>query len=195
MLFIIALPVDKTGREKTADGANEGGRNIINVQTQALQSEDSVHAGTTAKSGQEERQNINCDYEREQEEKLRALLSAMDGVGEVEVMLTFLSTGEQVVEKDEPVSRANTVEKDSEGGSRTVTQYEKGDTSVFRSETGEPFVVKTIYPRVEGVLVVAEGAGDGTINRSITEAVQALFGVEAHRVRVLPMGKEKANPQ
>lgn len=129
------------------------------------------------------------DYEAQQERKLKELLSSMDGVGEVEVMLTFVSSGEQVIQQDEQVSRANTVEKDSEGGNRTVTQYEKDGNTVYRTASGEsiPYVIKTLNPRVEGVFVVAQGAGDGTVNRSITEAVMALFGVEAHRVKVVPM--------
>ena len=35
--------------------------------------------------------------------------------------------------------------------------------------------------------MVAEGAGSGTINRTVTEVVQALFGVEAHKVKVVKM--------
>ena len=52
-------------------------------------------------------------------------------------------------------------------------------------------MVKTLNPRVEGVLVVAEGAGDGTVARNITEIAQALFGVEAHRVKVVSMGGDR----
>ncbi len=44
-----------------------------------------------------------------------------------------------------------------------------------------------LYPEVEGVLVSCEGAGRGTVNADITEAVQALFDLDAHKVKVLPM--------
>ena len=50
---------------------------------------------------------------------------------------------------------------------------------------GTPFVVKTITPKVEGVLVVAEGAGKGNMTSEITQIAQALFGVEAHKIKVL----------
>lgn len=36
---------------------------------------------------------------------------------------------------------------------------------------------------MEGVLVVAEGAGKGNMAGEITQIIQALFGVEAHRIR------------
>ena len=47
--------------------------------------------------------------------------------------------------------------------------------------------MKSLGPEIEGVLVVAEGAGSGTVNRTVTEIVQALFGVEAHKVKVVKM--------
>ncbi len=55
------------------------------------------------------------------------------------------------------------------------------------SGNNEPFVVKTLLPQVEGVVVVAQGAGTGNINKSITDVVQALFDVEAHKVKVVKM--------
>lgn len=48
-------------------------------------------------------------------------------------------------------------------------------------------MIKTLPPEIEGVVVVAEGAGSGTVNRTIVEMVQALFGVEAHKVKVVKM--------
>ena len=34
------------------------------------------------------------------------------------------------------------------------------------------------------MLVLAEGAGNGTVKKNITEAVEVLFGIEAHRIKV-----------
>lgn len=44
-----------------------------------------------------------------------------------------------------------------------------------------------LYPKVEGVLVSCQGAGKGSVNADITEAVQALFNLDAHKVKVLSM--------
>lgn len=41
--------------------------------------------------------------------------------------------------------------------------------------------------KVEGVLVVAEGAGSAQINAEIIQAVQALFSLESHKIRVMKM--------
>lgn len=165
LLFVIAIPVKSNQREEKKENTSK---------------QESIQEDLMEETGDQ-------NYESRQEEKLRQLLSSMEDVGEVEVMLTFVSSGEQIVEKEEPVSRSSTVEEDGEGGTRSVTKYEKGDSTVYQNKEGQPFVTKVLYPRVEGVLVIAEGAGDGRVNRSITEAVQALFGVEAHRVKVLPM--------
>ena len=49
--------------------------------------------------------------------------------------------------------------------------------------------MKTLQPEVEGVLVVAEGADSSVVKKNITEAVEVLFGIDAHRIKV---GKKKA---
>ena len=97
------------------------------------------------------------------------MLESVRGLGEVEVMITLESSEERIVEKDMTADRSNT-------GYQTV--YQDGSQ-------GTPFAAKTITPKVEGVLVVAEGAGKGNMTSEITQIAQALFGVEAHKVKVL----------
>lgn len=185
LLFIIALPTKKeedTGGSIFANPASK----LDSPSVFAPEAAESAGQNNVLNAGNKD---ALTDYADAQEKKLAELLSAIDGVGKVEVMLTFLSSEELVVEKDAPTVRSNTIEKDSEGGSRTVTQFEMGDSTVYRSSSGtsEPYVVKTLNPRVEGVLVVAEGAGDDAVSSSIAQIAQALFGVEAHKVVVMPM--------
>lgn len=45
----------------------------------------------------------------------------------------------------------------------------------------------TKVQKVEGVLVVAEGAGNAQVNAEIIQAVQALFSLESHKIRVMKM--------
>ena len=87
------------------------------------------------------------------------------------------------------MSRSSTNESDFQGGSRITSQSETGENTVYRTDgnLSEPYVIKTLPPQIEGVLVVAEGAGSGTVNRTIVEIIQALFGVEAHKVQVVKM--------
>ena len=48
-------------------------------------------------------------------------------------------------------------------------------------------MVKTTSPQVEGVLVVCEGAGVGTVSKNITDAIEVLFGIEPHKIKVVKM--------
>jgi len=55
----------------------------------------------------------------------------------------------------------------------------EGEESVY-----VPNMVKTVYPKVEGVVIVAQGAGTGRVTQTIIEAVQALFDIEIHKIKV-----------
>ena len=184
LLFIIALPVKKedpvtsTGKEITeqynagiftSSGQEEaGGQDTVETQTRA------VTAGSTE------------EYTAYLEEKLKKMLESVRGLGEVEVMITLEASEEKIVEKDMTAERASTEEQDSAGGTRTVNSSNTGYQTIYQDGTqGSPFVVKTISPKVEGVLVVAEGAEKGSMTSEITQIAQALFGVEAHKVKVL----------
>jgi stage III sporulation protein AG len=63
------------------------------------------------------------------------------------------------------------------------------ENTIYSTEGSDsvPYVVMRMLPRVEGVLVVAEGAGNGTVNKSVTEMIQALFDVEVHKIKVVKM--------
>lgn len=185
LLFIVALPVKKedpaakdTGMEIT-EQYNAGILTSSGQQNVAQQ--DTVYVGTQAvTAGSME------EYAAYLEEKLKKMLESVRGVGEVEVMITLESSEERIVEKDMTAERSQTEEQDSAGGTRTVSSSNTGYQTVYQEGSqGSPFVVKTITPKVEGVLVVAEGAGKGNMTGEITQVVQALFGVEAHKVKVL----------
>ncbi len=175
LLFIIVLP--------TGDGNSAKKQKSAQVGTQSAQ-ENVRQQGETETQGGEV---------SELEKRLEGVISQMAGIGKVKVMITLQSSEELIVEKDEPVERSNTNETDSAGGSRLITQMDCAPSTVFRTvgNDSEPYVVKTLSPKVEGVVVVAQGAGNGTVDKNITEMVQALFGVEAHKVKVVKMAQTK----
>ena len=185
LLFIVALPVKKedpaatdTGMEIT-EQYNAGILTFSGQQNVAQQ--ETVDVGTQAVTA-----GSTEEYAAYLEEKLKKMLESIRGVGEVEVMITLESSEERIVEKDMTAERSQTEEQDSAGGTRTVSSSNTGYQTVYQEGSqGSPFVVKTLTPKVEGVLVVAEGAGKGNMTGEITQVVQALFGVEAHKVKVL----------
>ena len=138
--------------------------------------------------GTETMGNTEKEYHEILEERLRAALSQVEGVGETEVMITLKSTQEKQVEKDVNKKENTTQETDSQGGSRNSYSYEEENTVIF-AEDGNgnqaPYVVKELLPEIEGVLVVCEGGDKAGVQTEVYEAVEALLGVPAHKIKVL----------
>ena len=57
----------------------------------------------------------------------------------------------------------------------------------FEEEDSSAFYTREDAPKVAGVLIVAQGASDSTIERKIQQAVMALFQIEAHKIKVMKM--------
>lgn len=128
------------------------------------------------------------------EQKLEGILASMHGVGKVKVMITLSSSGEKVVAKDIPLERNNIVEKDSGGGNRSTNEMYSQEETVYRTTAdGEkiPYVIKENYATVEGVSVVAEGGDNALVQKNISEIIQALFGIEEHKIKVVKMKQEE----
>ncbi len=126
--------------------------------------------------------------EEQLERRLEKILGRMEGVGKTQVMITLKSKGEKIVEKDTESSENVTEEKDSQGGERKEADYNKKEATVFvEKESGgkEPYVIKEVEPEIEGVLVIAEGGDKPSVEKNISEAVLALFPIDAHKIKVM----------
>lgn len=124
-------------------------------------------------------------YEEQLEEKLASILSGVKGAGAVKVMITLESSSELVLQVNENHTSDVVRETDSAGGTRDSSQssYTK-DTVLAGSDEG-PYVIKEINPKVSGVLIIAEGAGSAAVKNEICEAVEALFNLPIHKIKVL----------
>lgn len=128
------------------------------------------------------------EYEAYLEQKTEETLRQVQGVGEVTVMITLKSGGQKIIEKDQSGTDQTTEEEDSSGGTRTVEDSSSEKTSIYTQGadgSSQPYVSKELAPEIEGVVVIAEGGDDAVTVRNITEAVQALFGVEAHKIKIM----------
>ena len=87
----------------------------------------------------------------------------------------------QVVEKDREMT--SEVQEGESGGKNTSSS----ETAVYANGNGEetPYVKQELSPRIEGVLVIADGGDNAIVIENITEAVQALFGVDTHKIKVM----------
>ncbi|MDY4078367.1 MAG: stage III sporulation protein AG [Clostridium sp.] len=133
--------------------------------------------------------NIKEEYEKAQKEELKNILESMYGVGEVKVMISFKSGESKVLAYDSSKQTVATEEKDTEGGTRISNQTNDGSTVVMTNEGGdnEPFIVETYKPKIEGIMILAEGASDSRIKYDIQKAVSSLYGLSAEKVNVYPM--------
>ncbi len=129
------------------------------------------------------------DYAQELEVKLKDTLSKINGVGEVEVMVTLEDMGESVVEKDQTNETSDLQETDSTGGVRREQNVQTTRATVYGEEGDQksPFVGKEMMPKVSGVLVVAQGGEDTVVKQNISEAVMALFQIDVNRIKVVKM--------
>ncbi|MFC4103833.1 stage III sporulation protein AG [Paenibacillus xanthanilyticus] len=122
------------------------------------------------------------------ESRLKEILEKIVGVGVVDVFVTVDSTEESVPGRDESESQDVTSEKDKNGGSRNITSITRDGTIViYETEEGKkPFIVKTIKPRIRGVMIVAKGAENLTVRRLLLDAVQKGLDVPQNNISVIP---------
>ena len=91
------------------------------------------------------------------QEEMENILRAIDGVGELRLMLTVDS-----------------------GTKRELAQ----DTTAERSGS-EDMVTNRVYPRYVGALVVCEGGGSAGVRLAVTQAVSALTALPSDKITVL----------
>ncbi len=185
LLLIIAVPTS----EKNGGNISESG--IWDEQTVKI--EESSKTGRADAKEEIEKIDSTEEYERYMENKLEQAISAMEGAGKVKVMITVNTSRELIVAKDTPVTRSDTAENDSEGGSRTVNESNREEETVYRKESdgsSSPYVVKTLQPVIEGVVVITQGGDRPEVRKNITEAIVALFDIEPNKIKVVKMKAE-----
>lgn len=119
--------------------------------------------------------------------KLKSVLAQIQGVGRVDVMITYEDSGEQIPAYNIKKSESNTQEEDGEGGARSITKDDCDSTLAYEDspEGGKkPVILNGKRPEVRGVLVVAEGAGIVAVRQQIISAVTVVLDVPLHKVEV-----------
>lgn len=88
--------------------------------------------------------------------------------------------------KQEETKRTE-VKKETEGTCSTEMEQRLEDLLSNMQDVGKVQVMITSKEngQVEGIVVLAEGAKNGVVVKNITEVVQALFDVDAHKIKVI----------
>ncbi len=192
LLLVIAVPADcGAASANSSSGAVGNDAEDMSSGSGGNDTED-MSSGSV---GNDAEDIYSGSYAETLENRLEQALSRMEGVGQVQVMITLKDDGESVVEKD--VSTTGDTQTDTDGESSTTdqTRSERSEETVYspQSGDGEPFVSKQISPEIEGILVVAEGGGDTETVKNISEAAEALFGLEAHKIKVVKMNLQEGS--
>ena len=169
LLFLVSLPAEGNGAG--ADGSEAGAAGI----------------GSGGTEGQDVGLGVSPSYEQELEARIGRLLSQVEGVGEADVMVVLKSSEERVyrVDQNQMVSQLDGNE-DSQGEKR----QELSESTVLAGQDQEPVVEKELRPEISGIVISAEGGGSAVVRAEVSEAMEALFGLPQHKIKVLKRVKE-----
>ena len=109
---------------------------------------------------------VKPDYCTHLEVKLESILPEIVSVGKVRVMITAKNYGSVSLAKDISGEKEQTVVLNKKGGGEDAR------------------VIEEAYPAIQGVIIVADGGRSDKVKSDLTEAVVALLGIDAHKIKV-----------
>ena len=119
----------------------------------------------------------NCHNEEAiLEEKLVNILSQVEGAGRVSVAVTLAEGAEAVYATD--------------NDSREATEQQERSSSLTEINDA-PVLVKELFPKVQGAVVVAEGAGDPLVKERLCEAATSLLGIRSSQVAIIEKASQR----
>ncbi len=121
-----------------------------------------LSSSDTAKAEEKE----DLDYCEKLEQRLEKILPDIVNVGEVKVMITARNFGEIVPAKNKDDEHDQIIVLNQKGGGEDIR------------------IIEEMYPTIQGVIIVAEGGRNSKVKADLAEAVTALLGVDAHKIKV-----------
>lgn len=106
------------------------------------------------------------------ETRLSQTLSKVDGAGKVSVVITVESGMETVLAMKTTI---------------TENSYGKETVETPITVNGKTVVVKEMYPKIIGVLIVAEGANKISVMTKIQQATVSLLDININQIEILSM--------
>lgn len=124
------------------------------------------------------------------ERRIAEILTQVQGAGRVSVKVTF-DVGRMYDYAENQTHEENmSRESDTGGITRETSQTRKSDEIVITQDRATGIAVPVVRnftePKIQGVLVVADGAKDVKVQRALIEAVTTLLDIPYHKVAVLP---------
>lgn len=177
LLFVISLPNGKT----TDSGLRAGTVGVIADVSGDDESTVLEDAGEEAAAKEE-----SGSYEEKLEQRIRELLKSVDGVGEADVMVVLKSSEERIWHVDKSSTSSVTEESgSSSGSSRVIREENQSESTVLDGKSQSPVMEKEVKPEISGVVISADGGGSAVIRAEISEAMEALLGLPANKIKVM----------
>lgn len=126
------------------------------------------------------------NYKESLKNDLINILNKIDGVGDVDVLITYSETSKLVPIYNENSSESKTSEEDASGGSRVVESYDSSK-EVITDDSSSPITEKVIMPKIEGAIIICEGANNIDVKNNVISAVEAATGLKVHKIQVFEM--------
>lgn len=139
-----------------------------------------------------ESQFTSAEYAAELETRLTDLLCGMSGVGETKVFITLEDSGETVYAQEEKRNTDKQQETGAAEASGKITQRENVEQKyiIVDGSTGKEALIKSqLQPKIQGVVVVCEGAGNPVTEQSIIHVVTTALNIPTTRVCVVKISK------
>ena len=175
LLLVLTIPSGPETEKKMMKDAASG--------TEAV-----LQEGLVTEAGEPVAAAANADrtYEQQLEQRVKQILKTVDGVGTVDVMIVLKSSEEKVLRVDKNTSSSSTEEQDG-GGTRKSSSAEQQESTILTGsgENTAPIVEKEIRPEIEGIIISAQGGGSPTVKAEISGAMEALFDLPPHKIKVL----------
>ena len=116
-------------------------------------------------------------YAQALEQRLEDMLCQVSGAGQVRVMLTLQTGSRTEYQTDTQIS-------DSE----TQSQEERKTVILSEGSAYDKAAVSAVqYPRLQGALILCQGADQSTVRLSLVNAVAALTGLSSGQITVIKM--------
>lgn len=120
------------------------------------------------------------------ESKLAAIVSEIEGAGEVKIMITMESTVEDVYAVEKNIDEQSQSSSDDTKGSEQTEYKEESTYVTIKNKDGSESVVmvKQIMPKIRGVLVVCDGGGNTVVKEKIIQAVSSVLNISSGKIYV-----------
>lgn len=141
-------------------------------------------SGSSSKEAEDEKASTangyitTMEYCEKLEEKLQAIISQIDGAGNVKVMVSVDGSPELIYVSDTDTKTSTTT-------SGTTTTTTSSPIIVGSGSNSNGIVMTEKLPRVKGVIVVSTGAGQIGIKLDILNAVATLLDISTDNITIL----------